>query len=417
MGMESEMSGSVEQSASERLLSGAAWDDLCEILKRAGKVVDQFGDEIDELDRVEWYRFLSRLVRHGFQRYIENSEPDRPRLLDTPWRQGINFQSPDQDHLIAEFFDGAHDYRITGNRGTIPYFVMAAWEGDFPADHGARNWAEAGIGGLSEFDPAVMRTTAFISSDQIDFDSDGNFSVLVTRDEPSDGSNWLPIVGSSVGVLVRTLYHLREETLAPLLRIERLDGTVPRPLRAHELSAGLARAGQIALGYAELVRRWWQENLDSRPNHIQFDRAMYLANGGVADRHHGFGIWECGRDEAVVVDFLPVECNYWILQLCNIWQENLDNYEDGNGYLQKYRALYGPDGSVRVVIAHQHPGVGANWIDPFGHVHGGWSLRLIQTHSAPPEVIVRRLPLAELQRDGFAALDRADVIHTGGLPE
>src|SRR5690349_6483081 len=113
MGMESEMSGSVEQSASERLLSGAAWDDLCEILKRAGKVVDQFGDEIDELDRVEWYRFLSRLVRHGFQRYIENSEPDRPRLLDTPWRQGINFQSPDQDHLIAEFFDGAHDYRIT----------------------------------------------------------------------------------------------------------------------------------------------------------------------------------------------------------------------------------------------------------------------------------------------------------------
>ena len=64
---------------------------------------------------------------------------------------------------------------------------------------------------------AMMRTTAFISSDQIDFDSDGNFSVLVTRDKPRDGSNWLPIAGTSVGVLVRTLYHLREETLAPSL--------------------------------------------------------------------------------------------------------------------------------------------------------------------------------------------------------
>ena len=30
-------------------------------------------------------------------------------------------------HLLAEFVDGRFDYRITGIRGNIPYFVMAAW--------------------------------------------------------------------------------------------------------------------------------------------------------------------------------------------------------------------------------------------------------------------------------------------------
>ena len=61
------------------------------------------------------------------ERFIENSEPERPRLRDTPWRQGINFQSPDQDHLLCEFIDGTHDYVIEGTLGTIPYFVIASW--------------------------------------------------------------------------------------------------------------------------------------------------------------------------------------------------------------------------------------------------------------------------------------------------
>ena len=112
-------------------------------------------------------------MRNGFERYMENCEPERPRLRDAPWRQGINFQSPDQDHLLAEFVDGRFDYRITGIRGNIPYFVMAAWTAKQPADLGARDWARRGVEGLAEFDPATLRTTGFLTSDEIRFDSDG----------------------------------------------------------------------------------------------------------------------------------------------------------------------------------------------------------------------------------------------------
>ena len=66
--------------AAQRLLSGRAWDDFCETVQRTGHIIDQFGDEVTELDRAEWYRFLTRFMRMGFEHYVECSEPNRPAL-------------------------------------------------------------------------------------------------------------------------------------------------------------------------------------------------------------------------------------------------------------------------------------------------------------------------------------------------
>jgi hypothetical protein len=403
--------------AAARLLSGRAWDDFCEQIRLAGHMIERFGDTADELDRAEWYRFMTRLMRNGFERFMENCEPERPRLRDAPWRQGMNFQSPDQDHLLAEFVDGRHDYRISGTRGTIPYFVMASWTAPQPADLGERDWSGQGVAGLAEFDPAMLRTTGFLQSDLIHFDAAGNFMVTVSRERPADGSDWLPISGDCVGILVRTVYHRRELTEAPRMRIERLDGAQPRPLQPAEVSASLAKSAQLVMGYAELVRSWWQDNLGKRPNRIRFSRAVYLSNGGVPDRHHGFGTWERARDEALVISFVPTPCDYWIFQLCNIWQENLDNYEDGDGYVQKYRAAYAADGTVRIVIAEQEPGIAGNWIRPLSHIHGGMSLRLIKTAGEPPAVTLWRLPVARLQGEGLAALADIEPISSGEIED
>src|SRR5438874_537948 len=86
----------IESKAAERLLTGRAWDDFCETVRQAGHMVDRFGTEANDLDRAEWHRFVTRLMRMAFERFMENCEPERPRLRDAPWRQGINFQSPDQ---------------------------------------------------------------------------------------------------------------------------------------------------------------------------------------------------------------------------------------------------------------------------------------------------------------------------------
>jgi hypothetical protein len=405
-----------EQSA-RRLLSGEAWEDYCDVLRVAGRAIERFGSEPTDLDRAEWYRFITRLTRNGLERFVENCEPQRPRLRDAPWHQSINFQSPDQDHLLAEFIDGSHAYVIRGTRGTVPYFVMASWSAVQPHDAGAHNWAARGFAGLKDCNPALLRTTGMLQSRGIDFDAAGNFEVLVSREPPAGGRNWLKIEADCVGLLIRVVYHDRARERAPVMQIERLDHPAPVALSADHLSTQLAKSGQLVLAYLELVRSWWQDNLSKRPNAIRFSRALYLSNGGVPDRHHGFGTWVKAPEEALVLCFTPPECDYWIFQLCNMWQENFDNYEDGQGYVTKFRCAFEPDGSVWVVIADSDPGIGGNWVDPAGHVHGGMSLRLILTAAAPPQVTSYLVPLATLKSQGRAALEGARKLVSGEVTD
>jgi len=397
--------------ARDRLVSGEAWDDFCETLKVAGRVIEGFGDEPSDLERAEWYRFLSRLTRNGFERMVENCEPDRPRLRDAPWRQSINVQSPDQDHLMCEFVDGGHEYRIRGNRGTLPYFVIATWSAPQPADLGERDWAGEGVGGLTEFDPTNLTTTSFLSSREIEFDANGDFELILSQTPPEE--NGLALQPQTTGLLIRTVYHDRSAVVAPTFEIERLDRPSPRPIRAAEMSEGLAKTAQIVLGYAELVRAWWFDNLSQRPNTIDFSEATYLSNGGVLDRLHGFGCWRKPADTALVIRFMPAECEHWILQVCNRWQENLDIYGDGQGYITKFTADFENDGSILAVMADRDPGIGGNWIDTFEHEAGVFSLRLIQTEGAPA-VSIQEVVLADLEARGLGALEDAPAVLSGG---
>ena len=74
--------------ASERLLSGRAWSDFCDVLKVAGEIVDRFED-IDDLDRTEWYRCLSRYTRGMLERYVEAGDPGRLELVAWGMRSKI----------------------------------------------------------------------------------------------------------------------------------------------------------------------------------------------------------------------------------------------------------------------------------------------------------------------------------------
>ena len=186
-------------------------------------------------------------------------------------------------------------------------------------------------------------------------------------------------------------------------------------MTAAEASAGLAKMGQYLLSYGDLVRSWWHDNFVHRPNQLRFSRTTYLSNGGVPDRHFAFGSWACPHEDALVIEFTPPECEQWIFQLCNIWQENLDNYEDGQGYVNRFTAVPQDDGVVRIVVCATDPGVGPNRVDPYGHERGMMGLRFIKTLD-PPDVNVYRLPASELAAAGWAALATAEV-HRGDVTD
>ena len=310
--------------------------------------------------------------------------------------------SPDQDHLLAEFIDGSHAYVIRGSRGTAPYFVMASWSALQPHDAGASNWATRGFAGLKDCNPALLRTTGMLQSQAIDFDAQGNFEVLVSREAPAGTRNWLKIEPDCVGLLIRVVYHDRTTETAPLMRIERLDHPHPaaaarrapeHPARQERpAGAGLSGAGALVVA-GQSVQASQQHPLQPRAVPEQRRRP------GPAPRLRHLD--QGARRGAGAALHAAATCDYWIFQLCNLWQENFDNYEDGQGHVTKYRCALEPDGSVWVVIADTDPDIGGNWIDPGGHVHGGMSLRLILTAAPPPPGV--RLPAAA----GGAARPRA----------
>jgi hypothetical protein len=112
------------------------------------------------------------------------------------------------------------------------------------------------------------------------------------------------------------------------------------------------------------------------------------------------------------LQFTPPECEHWIFQLCNIWHENLDNYEDRQGYVTKFTACTEPSGLVRIVIADDDPAIGGNWIDSYAHTRGLMGLRLIKT-TEPPPVTVHVVPLSSLKTSGWDALDSVPALRTG----
>ncbi|MBS0474238.1 MAG: DUF1214 domain-containing protein [Proteobacteria bacterium] len=400
--------------ASQRLVSGQAWDDFCDTLKLAGRHIAAIDGPLSDLDRAEWYRFMTRLTRSSMERLIENAEPTRPRLRDMVWRQSINVQTVDQDHLMCQF-DTARDYRITGTRGTIPYFVMALCTCPAPATPGAEDWAPQGLGGLTRFDPSNLKTTGFLHSGQMQVAPDGSFEVILAQSDPGPGHNWLRLTPETNCILIRLVWSDRTREEAPAMTIARLDAAAPEPVTPALIANGLAWTAQAVLGYAELVRNWWQGgqgNFAAQLNRLDYSRAQYLSNGGVPDRHVAFGGWEKATDEALVLEFVPPPCEYWNFQLCNVWQENLDTFEDGNGWINNTRHTAEADGTVRVIIAEHDPGLSGNWLNSYGHERGIWGLRFVQTQATAP-VRLWRLPLAELEARGLAALDPTTVVETG----
>jgi hypothetical protein len=376
-----------EADSAARLVSGHAWHDFCDVLRMAGDAVEQMGGDITDVDRAEWYRCVTRVLRVACERYLENAEPDQPRLRITPWRTSINVQSPDQDHLLCELVDrGDTEYVISGTRGTVPYFVVAAMAAPGVHHPGAASWAVEGFEGLVRFDPSKSHALASISSRELEFDDDGRFVIHVGKQHHD--RNWLPLDDAAVGLIVRTVHHDRTREVAPTFAIERCDPLPRRPRTPAEVSDGLARAAQMTLGFVNRFREW-KHDLSAAPNTLEFSDERYLSHGGVADRQFAFGVWRKPAGAALVVEFEPPECDYWNFQLCNIWEENLDNYEDGQGHVTKFTAATEPDGRVRVVIADADPGLGGNWIDSFRHTTGLMGLRFINT--APPGPVSIRL--------------------------
>ena len=350
--------------ATQRVASGASWNEFCDTLKAAGAALQFPGAPRDTLSQAEGYRYLSRLTRAGLMAFVEHADPRAPvlhRVVDEVTKLGAD--NPDNFYQTAAL-NGTYEYRITGRRNTIAYLSLGTQAGNYGQGRG-------------------LPPTGYIESDEIDMDERGCFELILSR-RPHE-RNWLPMTPETGTLVVRQTFLDREVEVPADLRIERIncpDGERRQsPLTPKQLDEGLQKVGALVAG-APLLFAKWARDFRRHSNELpQFDPQRSLAAGGDPNIAYYHSHWAIERDEALVIDVAPPECEYWNFQLNNYWMESLD-YRHHRIHTNKHLAHYEDDRSVRLIVAHVNP-ERPNWIETAGHASGTMCFRWVRAKEHP----------------------------------
>lgn len=349
--------------ATEKVMSGEAWNEFCDLLKKAGDVLLREDLETSAFDRAEGMRYLGRLLRAGLFSFSENNGPNNPQFRPMPDLVKMGLDNPD-NYYVSSGVNPNNRYRIRGNRGTIHYMSFAAQNQNFAAK-------DKITGGAGHLNDAEITT-----------DANGDFEIIASKTE--EPGNWLRMTDDTKQVLLRQTFLHRNQETPVTIEIECLDSHgPPAPLDPARVSGAMMGSAMYAIGCAQWFADWVMDFRDKAPmNSFHFpDEENHRILGGDPNVRLWLGLWKLAPDEALIIEATPPDCHYWNFQLGNIWAESLD-HKFRQVHINSGSAKLREDGSFRLVIAHEDPGVD-NWMDTAGHDHGTMGVRWVRAKSHP----------------------------------
>ena len=349
--------------AEQQVIDGTAWDEFCDALKEAGKVIRSEKAPKDSFNQAEGYRYLARLLRGGLESFLEFRDPLFPQLRCGAHETiKLGADNPDNRYESAPI-NPAYDYRITGTRGTVNYLGISSIINRYAVD-------------------GTMEVTGHIDHRQMDLGPNGEIDIILSKEEKP--GNWLPLGESANSITVRQTFQDRENEARAEMTIERIGAKDdrPAPLTAEKLQRGLQGAAMFVHGSAKMFEDWAESFLPTLNDLPPADQDYCQSIGGDPNIFYFHSAWELEDDEVFIIEAPEIpECQTWNFQLDNWWMESLD-YRHHTIHVNKHTAHYEPDGSVRVVVSHTNPGV-PNWIETAGHKKGTMCWRWIGADEHP----------------------------------
>ncbi len=340
----------------ESVLDGALWKELSDDLRSLQELV--LGSDVpgSPQDRAEGWRYVLRFLSAGIRVVIAAGDPDYPelgRMIENSLSWGLD--NPDCNYSWARL-RGDAAYHIGGNRGTACHLEFQVNDGHF-GDGNVGGWA----------------TISSLNARELECESDGSFDLWIGG-EPRDG-NWMALAPEASFLLLRQYFNHWVSERPAEIYIERIGAELPRPALTP------ARIGQrieeLRMWLTAGARGW--ENMSklifaTEPNQVTMTQPLE-GNAGLRGQSYGMGHYQCGADEALLVEFRPPRCLMWSVQLCNWYFESME-FATRQTSLNGSQAVLDDDGVFRGVISHDDPGV-ANWIDPEGHSDGTIGIRYL----------------------------------------
>ena len=349
----------------QRITSGKAWEEFCDNLKSAGAALVYPGTPRDAFQQAEGVRYLARLTRAGLEAYVEYGDvafPELRRMVHETVKLGAD--NPDNFYMNAQI-SGAYEYRITGKRNTIDYIGFFTQNGTYGQ-------------------PGGMAPCGVLEGKDLHLDMEGNFEIILSKERK--GMNWLKIEDTSSLVMVRQTFLDRNNEQPAELKIENLDGrTFPDPITPEKIDKGLSTAALFIAGAPVLFSKW-ANGFKKHTNQLPvFDPAISNAAGGDASIIYHHSYWKLLDDQALVIEFIPPDCDTWNFQLNNYWMESLD-YRYFPISINKHTAVPEIDGTIKIIVAHSNPGR-PNWLDTCGHPEGTMCLRWYRLRQGAQPVV------------------------------
>jgi hypothetical protein len=351
----------------QAVVDGRAWTEFCAALERAGQTILSPRAPSDPRNRAEGFRHLTRLIRAGLEAFVEHADPEAPalrRMVHETVKMGAD--NPD-NHYLNACINGAYEYRITGNRGTVDYLAFATQKGGVGESRG-------------------MPPTGFVEASELDIGPNGELELWLSQ-EPKPGKNHLPMEPDTGLLLVRQTFLDREREVPATLKIERVGSdNRARHLTPSALAWGLDKTAMLVTG-APMLFGSWAEGFRRQPNELPlFDPERCRMAGGDPSIAYYHGYWRLAPDEALVIDLEPPPCQTWNFQVDNWWMESLD-YRYYPVVINKHGARVRPDGSVRLILCDEDPkldGPAYNWLTTTGLREGTMLLRWVRAEHPEP---------------------------------
>ena len=418
-----------------------AWDQMIQSLEQAR-------DAIDDPNRMpppgtprnlaEGYRYLMGFLHSAVERAF-HEDPTRPHFRNA--LSIVNRATIDNADAIYFFaaIDGREPYVISGRvkdcrewRGEEPpatgrraphYVIFEASSGPLAGD----------TGDLRELRPGVKAQTGRLDSSSLQVESDGCFEILLAPERPTGHT------GNFIGTLKVTKQPPPDDPEASLERYaayvsgrqlfndwQREDAIqlAIRPLAAESAAAApyspdqavdeLRRCGELVRGQMHFWNAFWTVLMGTYGHReggisgVEFPRNAFntinaasgATGGGMSTNLYAGGVFELEPDEALIVENrIPKKPQYVGFQVANLWGESME-YANRTGSLNGAQVEIDADDVIRLVIAHEDPGV-PNWIDTSGHREGFLTPRWAYSEQPPadewPSIAARRVRFDEVR--------------------
>ncbi|MCB2062809.1 MAG: hypothetical protein KDE25_05000 [Novosphingobium sp.] len=347
------------------------------------KALKDLGDQVEaqtepgSVDRAQGYRFALRRIEMHLASFLPETDVWNPVLSRCPTRLcKYGFDSPDFNYLTVAPLDPKLSYRITGNRGDVPYITFQQFS----------------VGG------GRWNTGGQIESKDLKMDDKGNFELLLAPENAENHPNFIKMApGQTSHLLIRQMmgnWNTDKEVSVAVEVLSRKPDE-PRSSRLLSMPEFDARAKALA-DFITQTGPLYRKIIMSEPvNH--FDEAYEkVDDGGFPTNFKNTMQYEVGPDEAVLIEIPSVEAPWGNIQLGTLWGESPDYASRLISY-NIYQAHRDKDGVFRYVIAQTDPGT-PNWLDAAGNPRGGVFVRWQTPTGEVQKPNVTRVKLSQLRK-------------------